>query len=67
MCACGNYIDRDLNSAIIIMIKFLLRKKEKTYDFLSHQPSVNEESFQDQWKGFLQYTSQSVIEAIVHS
>ncbi|MBN1216660.1 MAG: transposase, partial [Candidatus Lokiarchaeota archaeon] len=67
MCACGNYIDRDLNSAINIMIKFLLCKKEKKYDFLSHQSSVNEESFQDQWKGFLRYTDQSVVEAIVHS
>ncbi len=67
ICACGNHIDRDLNSAINIMVKFLLRKKEKKYEFLSHQPSVNEESFLENWKGFLRYTGQSVVEAIVLS
>ncbi len=67
ICACGNHIDRDINSAINIMVKFLLRKKEHTYDFLSHQPSVNEESFLEQWDGFLRYTDQSVVEAIAHS
>lgn len=43
-CDCGNNIDRDLNSAINIMVKFL-----KT---LSHEPSVNEESFLSNWNGF---------------
>ena len=42
-CDCGNYMDRDLNSAVNIMAKFLQNKRN--YDFLSHQPSLDEESF----------------------
>ncbi len=34
------------NSAINIMVKFLIS------DDLSHQPSLKEESFLHQWKGF---------------
>jgi len=45
-CDCGHRMDRDLNSAINIMVKFL------TSDDLSHQPSLKEESFLRKWKGF---------------
>ncbi len=42
-------MDRDLNSAVNIMKKYLyLRHSEN----LLHQPSVNEESFLKQWNGF---------------
>ncbi|MBY9008007.1 MAG: transposase, partial [Candidatus Lokiarchaeota archaeon] len=64
-CDCGNRIDRDLNSGINIMISFLSTKYN--YEFLSHQSSVDEESFLSHWDGFLRYTDQSVIEAIVRS
>mgnify|MGYP006278709835 CR=1 FL=1 len=46
ICDCGHRMDRDLNSAINIMVKFL------TSDELSHQPSLKEESFLHKWKGF---------------
>ncbi len=49
-CECGNNLDRDLNSAINIMLKFLSEKTR--YEFLSQQSSVDEESFRHQWKGF---------------
>ena len=65
ICDCGNHIDRDLNSAINIMVFFLYKKD--TYDFLSHQSSVNEESFKNRWKGFLRKTDQSEVEAIAYS
>ena len=42
-CDCGDHIDRDLNSAINIMTHILVSKHK--YDFLSHKPSVDEESF----------------------
>jgi len=45
-CDCGHRMDRDLNSAINIMVKYL------TSDELSHQPSLKEESFLQKWKGF---------------
>ncbi|TFF95865.1 MAG: transposase, partial [Promethearchaeota archaeon] len=45
-CDCGHRMDRDLNSAINILGKFL------TSDELSHQPSLKEESFLHKWKGF---------------
>ncbi len=64
-CDCGNRIDRDLNSAINIMIRFLSEKHK--FDFLSHESSVNEESFLKQWNGFLRHTDQPVLEAVVHS
>ena len=46
-CDCGHCMDRDLNSAINIMVKFL------TSDHLSHQPSLSEESFLPRWNGFI--------------
>jgi putative transposase len=54
MCDCGHRLDRDLNSAINIMAKFLLQKQKKEFedDGVSHQPSLNEESFLQKWKGF---------------
>ncbi|MHA1452340.1 MAG: RNA-guided endonuclease InsQ/TnpB family protein [Promethearchaeota archaeon] len=48
-CNCGNRIDRDLNSAINIMKKYLYLKQSES---LLHQPSVNEESFLHKWNGF---------------
>ena len=48
-CTCGNRIDRDLNSAINIMKKYLYLKQS---DSLLHIPSVNEESFLQMWNGF---------------
>ncbi|MBD3194689.1 MAG: transposase [Candidatus Lokiarchaeota archaeon] len=45
-CDCGHRMDRDLNSAINIMVKFL------NSDELSHQPSLKEESFLCKGKGF---------------
>ena len=64
-CDCGSHIDRDLNSAINIMVYFLDIKDN--FDFLSHKFSVNAESFQKHWDGFLRHTDQFVLEAIVHS
>jgi putative transposase len=46
ICDCGHRMDRDLNSAINIMVKFL-----QSAD-LSHQPSLKEESFLRKWNGF---------------
>ncbi len=54
-CNCGIQMDRDLNSAINIMSKFLQEKDQ--FDFLLHEPSVNEESFFHKWKGFLRHTA----------
>ena len=45
-CDCGHQMDRDLNSAVNIMVKFLKS------DELSHKPSLKEESFLNQWNGF---------------
>ncbi|TFF98717.1 MAG: hypothetical protein EU547_00570, partial [Promethearchaeota archaeon] len=45
-CDCGHRMDRDVNSAINIMGKFLIS------DELSHQPSLKEESFLNRWRGF---------------
>ena len=45
-CDCGHQMDRDLNSSINIMVKFLQS------DDLSHQPSLKEESFLHKWNGF---------------
>jgi putative transposase len=42
-CACGHRMDRDLNSAINLLVKFLLA--------LSHEPSVNEDAFLREWTG----------------
>ncbi len=57
ICECGNQIDRDLNSAINIMVKFLKLKEWNEYDFLSHEPSVDEELFLQIWNGFLRHTA----------
>ncbi len=46
-CQCGNHIDRDLNSAINIMKKYLYLSAS-----LLHQPVVNTESFLRKWNGF---------------
>lgn len=43
ICDCGNVMDRDNNSAVNIMERFLSLKHQ--YDFLSHKPSMKEESF----------------------
>ena len=42
-CDCGNTLDRDINAAINIMERFLRNKDQ--YNFLSHKPSLTEESF----------------------
>jgi len=42
-CDCGHRMDRDLNSAVNIMERFLSQKPH--FEFLSQQPSVTEESF----------------------
>ncbi len=60
-CNCGNQMDRDLNSAVNIMRKFLQDKEQ--FDFLLHQSSVNEESFLRKWKGFLRYTANGKAQA----
>ncbi|MBD3255863.1 MAG: IS200/IS605 family element transposase accessory protein TnpB [Candidatus Lokiarchaeota archaeon] len=54
ICDCGHRLDRDLNSAVNIMAKFVLKKQKKEFedDGLSHQSSLNEESFLQKWKGF---------------
>ncbi len=52
ICDCGNTIDRDINSAIYIVVKFLIS--------LSHKPSLNEESFLHQWKGFTTINSPKI-------
>ena len=51
---CGYQENRDLASAINILASFYLQKEH--YDNLLHEPSVNEESFFTQWKGFLRQT-----------
>jgi len=43
LCDCGNQLDRDLNSAVNLLEKFIREKKK--YGFLSQQPSLTEESF----------------------
>jgi putative transposase len=45
-CDCGHRMDRDVNSAVNITVKFL------SSDELLHQPSLKEESFLQKWKGF---------------
>ena len=52
---CGQQLDRDLNSALNILAKFYLQKEQ--FADLLHPPSVNEESFFRQWKGFLRQTA----------
>ena len=68
-CECGNRIDRDVNSSLNIMVKFLALKRHGQFEFLSLQPSMNEESFlrSDDWNGFLRHTGLLVVEAGAHS
>ncbi len=51
--------DRDLASAINILAKFYLLKGtfSTPEHVLWHEPSVNEESFFQTWKGFLRQTA----------
>jgi putative transposase len=69
ICDCGNQIDRDLNSSINIMVKFLEMKKSSVFDFLLPQPSMTEESFllNKEWNGFLRQTDLLDLEAEVYS
>jgi putative transposase len=53
-CNCGNQLDRDLNSAVNIMKKYLYLKHAES---LLHQPSVYEESFLRKWNGFTMINS----------
>ncbi len=59
ICQCGNQIDRDLNSAINILVKFLQLKEWNEYDFLSYEPSVDEELFLQICDSFLRHTAKS--------
>ncbi len=52
---CGYQQDRDLASAINILARFYLQKEP--VETLWQEPSVNEESFFQQWKGFLRQTA----------
>jgi putative transposase len=53
---CTYRMDRDLASAINILAKFYLEKD--AFDNLLYEPSVNEESFFQQWNGFLRQTAE---------
>ena len=66
-CDCGNQIDRDLNSAVNIMVKFLKLKEFREFEFLSYQPSVNEELFLQMWDGFLRHTVKPAIKVGANS
>ena len=68
-CDCGNRIDRDVNAAINMLVKFLQMKHAGAFEFLSPPPSVNEESFlrNDNWNGFLRHTDLLEVEAGVYS
>ena len=59
-CDCGNTLDRDKNSAVNIMKRFINNKVE--FDFLSHQSSVNEVSFLKQWNGIPRQTGTVILE-----
>lgn len=50
---CGTQLDRDLNAAINIMVRFLVLKDH--FGDLLPEPSVTEESFLQRRKGFLRY------------
>ncbi len=52
---CGLHLDPDLNSAVNILAKFYLQKDQ--WAALLQEPSVNEESFFRQWKGFIRQTA----------
>ena len=53
-CNCGLVLDRDLNSAINIMVKYLTSKN------LLHKPLLNGESFLKIWKGFTSIHSSKI-------
>ncbi len=55
-CDCGNHFDRDINAAVNIMERFLKQKSQ--YYFLSHKPSLTEESFRNKLD-LLRYTAPS--------
>ncbi len=57
---CGYTEDRDLASSINFLAKFyILKPTFSTPEYhLSHEPSVNEESFFQKWKGFLRQTAE---------
>ncbi len=59
-CNCGYTEDRDLASSVNLMAKFYIQKPRlSTNDYrLLHEPSVNEESFFQRWKGFLRQTAE---------
>jgi transposase len=59
-CNCGNRIDRDLNSALNILERFLHQKQQ--FEFLLHQPSMTEESFRERLD-LLRYTVPSLHKA----
>jgi putative transposase len=61
-CNCGNRIDRDLNSALNLLERFLNQKQQ--FEFLSHQPSMTEESFLKRLD-LLRYTVPSLHRAVV--
>jgi len=48
-CDCGHELDRDLNAAINLLVKFLLSHVTSA---LSHESAVNAESFLQAWGGF---------------
>ncbi|MBD3186450.1 transposase [Candidatus Bathyarchaeota archaeon] len=48
-CNCGNRMDRDINSAINIIIVILLKSENGDHDFLLPNPPVNGESFLDRF------------------
>jgi len=60
-CDCGNRMDRDINSAVNIMSRFLRNKSNyvEKYDFLSQKPSMTEESFLKRLD-LLRYTAPSL-------
>jgi putative transposase len=59
-CDCGTRMDRDLNAALNLLERFLNQKYQ--LKFLSHQPSMTEESFRERLD-LLRYTVPSLLEA----
>ncbi|MFX0066324.1 MAG: RNA-guided endonuclease InsQ/TnpB family protein [Candidatus Hermodarchaeota archaeon] len=54
-CPCGLTLDRDLNAAVNLLVKFLLRLDPAST--LWQQSVVNTEPFHHRWPGFLRYTA----------
>jgi putative transposase len=63
-CSCGLDLDRDLNSAINIMVKFLSNKSK--HEDLLQECSLNEQSFLSNYKGFITINSPNSL-ALVNS